>query len=283
MMLDLFAAKLVVTLILLVILYWTRYRSVTWDTYYPAIAWVRGGIYFCCCYLLSYATGAMELILTSPIATEDQLANSNWILFTAGAALFIILAYAGVWNYYTPIFERKTNYLMSALFGFLWGSSSGQLFLSVWLIMTMFDWPVWAAWTATFLTLAAYQPNWHNIYWDHYIAPEHDTPMTQVIKASCCHIPNLLIMLTYLALYQNYALFVLAQVVACMSAGLGMRFPAPWAEIHPLNFAKRTEARIPRCTGYITEDYLSDPYTPFYRGWTGTRKHGHLLSWPFSI
>ena len=114
-----------------------------------------------------------------------------------------------------------------------------------------------------------YQPNWHNVYWDHYIAPEHDTPMTQVIKATCCHIPNLIILLPYLTIYENYAIFVLTQVVACMSAAIGMRFPGWWVAPSKLNYAVRTDAKIPRCTGYIPDDPKTDPYTPFYPGWKG--------------
>jgi hypothetical protein len=54
-------------------------------------------------------------------------------------------------------------------------------------------------------------------------------------------------------------IFVLAQVVACMSAGLGMRYPAPWVEPSKLNYVVRTNARIPRCTGYIPEDPKTGP------------------------
>jgi hypothetical protein len=57
------------------------------------------------------------------------------------------------------------------------------------------------------------------------------------------------------------------QLIACVSAGVGMRYPAPWAEPTKLNYAVRTAARIPRCTGYIPESPKSDPYTPFYPGW----------------
>ncbi len=151
--------------------YWRRYRNHPWDIYVPKIAWMRAGIYFCCCYLLSYFSGAMELLLNSPLFTQQQLDNPNWLIYTACSISFIIIAYSGVWCYYTPVFERRKNILISAIFGALWGSSSGQLFLSIWLIANMIDWPIWAAWIATWLVLGAYQPNWHNIYWDHYIAP----------------------------------------------------------------------------------------------------------------
>jgi hypothetical protein len=266
-MLEWFVGAIVIIGLTLAVIYNTKYRNHPWDIYYPKLAWMRAGMYFCVCYTLSYLTGAMELILTSPVVTAEQLANPNWAWFTVSAAAFIFIAYSVVWCYYTPVFERQKNLLVSATFGFLWGSSSGQLFLSVWVVCSHLPLPAWACTVIAFLPLAAYQPNWHNIYWDHYIAPEHDTPLTQIIKASCCHIPNLTIMLTYLTLYENYALFVFAQVWACVSAGLGMRFPAPWAAPSRLNYAVRTDVKIPRCTGYIPADPQSDPYTPFYPGW----------------
>jgi hypothetical protein len=270
LMLTLFITAVMITGVILAVIYNTKYRNHPWDIYYPRLAWMRAGMYFCACYTLSYFTGGMELILNSPVATEAQLNNPNWVWYTIGVTVFIVAAYSGLWSYFTPVFERKPNIIISALFGALWGSSSGQLFLSVWIIAGYLPLPAWGSAVAAFLVLAMYQPNWHNIYWDHYIAPEHDTPMTQVIKATCCHIPNLLILLPYLTLYENYLIFVLAQVVACTSAGLGMRYPTPWAEPSQLNYAVRTNARIPRCTGYIPDDPKSDPYTPFYPGWKGS-------------
>ncbi|MGK0500948.1 MAG: hypothetical protein ACJAYG_002602 [Oceanicoccus sp.] len=267
MSLTIFASAIAILGISLSINHWRNFKNKEWDQYYPIRAWSRAGIYFCFCYLMSYFSGGMALILNSPIATEAQFQNDNWLIYTACTVSFIVIAYAGVWSYFTPVFERKKNTLMSALFGFLWGSSSGQLFLSIWLFASMIDWPIWAAWIATFTVLSMHQPNWHNIYWDHYIAPEHDTPLTQVIKALGCHIPNLAINLTYLALYDNYFIFVSLQVIACVSAGVGMRFPAPWAAPSTLNLAARTNKKPPRCTGYISEDYKSDPYTPYYPGW----------------
>jgi len=266
-MLEVFISAVALTGIGLAIIYNTKYRNHPWDIYYPKLAWMRAGMYFCACYTLSYLTGGMELILTSPVVTEAQLSNPNWIIFTSAIVLFMFVAYTGVWSYFTPVFERKKNVLVSATFGFLWGSSSGQLFLSVWLLAGYLPLPAWVSSLAAFAVLAAYQPNWHNIYWDHYIAPEHDTPMTQVIKATCCHIPNLAMNLVYLTLYENYLIFVAMQLIACVSAGVGMRYPAPWAEPSKLNYAVRTAAKIPRCTGYVPENPKSDPYTPFYPGW----------------
>lgn len=247
----------------------TRFRGHPWDMYYPKLAWLRAGIYFCCCYLVSWASGAMELLLESPVATPEQLADRGWLLFTAGVYAFILVAYAGVWAHFTPVFERRRNLPVAVVFGLLWGTSSGQLFLAVWVTIGRLGLPDWGTWLATFLVLGAWQPNWHNIYWDHYIAPEHDTPLTQKIKALGCHVPNLAIGLTHLTLYESYFVFFSAQVIALLSASIAMRFPAPWDAPSLMNYAHRTKARIPRCTGYLPKDPLTDPYTPFYPGWRG--------------
>lgn len=266
-MLRVFVGAIGVLLVVLSTMYATRYRDKPWTEFAARPAWIRAGIYFSVCWLLSYASGGMELILNSPIATSEQLSNPRWIAYTAAAYGFIFIAYSVVWVRYTVLFNRPKKPLMSTVFGVLWGTSSGQLFLAVWLTANKFDVPEWTAWLITFGVLGAWQPNFHNIYWDHYIAPEHDTPLTQRIKALGCHIPNLAITLTYLAIWDNYLIFVSFQVVACVSASVGMRYPAPWANSDAHDFAHRSEARIPRCTGYIPADPKSDPYTPFYPGW----------------
>ena len=108
-MLDLFALGVFLVLVVLAATWFVRYRRHPWDIYYPKLAWLRAGMYFCCCYLLSWWTGAMELLVTSPIATAEQLADKGWLLFTAGVYLFILVAYSGVWSYFTPVFERTST------------------------------------------------------------------------------------------------------------------------------------------------------------------------------
>ena len=58
-------------------------------------------------------------------------------------------------------------------------------------------------------------------------------------------------------------------MIACLSAALGMRYPAPWVAPSALNWARTTNTRPARCTGYLPKDPLTDPYTPFYFGWKG--------------
>jgi hypothetical protein len=266
-MLRAFALLLVVLLVVLLAIYWRDDRGRPWTAYAARPAWLRAGIYFCACYLISYASGGMELILTSPVVTAEQWQDPAWIAWTVGAFAFIAVAYGFVWVRYTVVFDRERTPWVSASFGFLWGSSSGQLFLAVYLFVGRTELPTWGVWLVTYLVCAAWQPNWHSIYWDHYIAPEHDTRLTQRIKALGCHIPNLAICLTYLTLYDNYALFVLLEILACVPPAIGMRFPAPWAGSSPLDLARRSGGRIPRCVGYESTDFRTDPRTSFYPGW----------------
>lgn len=255
---------LAVALVALVTVYVRRYRSVPWTVYRATPAWIRAGIYFCACFLIAWASGATEKLLDGPIATSDQLRDPTWIGYTLAALGFICVAYGIVWVHFTVRFDRPLTPVRSTLFGVLWGLSSGQLFLSVWLIANDVGLPEPAAWVVTWLVLGAWQPNFHNIYWDHWIAPEHDTRLTQRIKALGCHIPNLLITLTYLALFDNALIFVGLQVIACVSASAGMRFPAPGYVGGPHELALRSDARIPRCLGYVPEpDPESDPYVRF--------------------
>src|SRR4051812_27754575 len=116
------AALIAVVLVALVVTYWRTYRGVPWTAYLARPAWIRAGIYFCFCYLLSYASGGMELILTSPLATSDQLHDPVWIAYTLFALAFIVTAYGVVWVRYTVLFDRPRTPWSSLVFGLLWGS-----------------------------------------------------------------------------------------------------------------------------------------------------------------
>ena len=267
--LNLVAAALAVTAIVLVVQLRRRPDARPWTAYSAKPAWLRAGIYFCVCWLLSWASGGLELLLTAPVVTAEQVSSAAWWAYTVFAYAFIGVAYGVVWVRYTVLFDRPRTPAWSALFGVLWGLSSGQLFLAVWLFADDAGLSEPVAWVVTWLLLGAWQPNFHSVYWDHYIAPEHDTPLTQKVKALGCHIPNLVITLTYLALWDNALIFVSFQVIACTAAAVGMRFPAPGHVSTPHDLAPRSDARIRRCTGYLSPDPRTDPLTPFHPGWVG--------------
>ena len=250
----------------LLALYFTRFRGSPRDVYLPAVAWTRAGIYFTCCFLASWGSGAMGELLSRPIVTQAQLADPNWKLFTAACTLFVIGAYWVLWPYYTVTLNRRRYPTTQLLFGLLWGLSSAQLFLTAWHVSNQFGWPTWGAWIATWLVLGAWQPNWQSAFWDIYIAPEHDTVRTMRIKALGCHIPNLTLCLTYLAYYENWAIFAALQTSAFISASWGMRFPAPWAPASEIDAPRyAVMGGLERASGYESVDPLTDPFVPFER------------------
>ena len=46
-MLEIFIGGVVVTGLVLAAIYHFRYRNHPWDIYYPKLAWLRAGMYFC--------------------------------------------------------------------------------------------------------------------------------------------------------------------------------------------------------------------------------------------
>jgi len=271
-MLAAFAGLLAVILVTLVIIYFAKGRGRPDTEFRPGFAWLRAGIYFSICYLISYATGTMQKILDTPIVTSEQLKNPVWWAWTVACFAFIFIAYTYMWVHFTATFDRKKDLGWSALFGILWGTSSGQLFLSAWVVSDRIFSSAALAFIVAASALSIWQGFFHAIYWDHYVSPEHDTPLTLKIKTVAGHAPNVLLTLSYVAVYGNYTLFILFQTIALTSASIGMRFPSPFAKAGPHDLAAREEEGIPWCTGYISEDYTRDPYTPFYPGWVGPAK-----------
>ena len=78
-MVAVFNAGVVLLLACLTGLYLRRFRGQDPGGYSAAAAWTRAGIYFCCCFILSWLTGTQAMLLQSPVATADQLQDPVWI------------------------------------------------------------------------------------------------------------------------------------------------------------------------------------------------------------
>ena len=131
MTLAIFAGLIAVLMIMLLFIYLRAYRVQAEGEFSPPAAWLRAGIFFCFCYLVSYATGTMHAIVSAPIATAGQLADPLWQLWVAGLTVFMLLAYWGIWARFTIRFERKLECLPQLFYGLLWGTALGQMFLSI--------------------------------------------------------------------------------------------------------------------------------------------------------
>ena len=182
----------------------------------PLAAWLRAGILFCAFYLISWATGTMQVIVTSPVVTAEQSRDVSWWLWVAGLAAFILFAYWGIWARYTIRFDRKIDLVPQAVYGLIWGTALGQMLLSIWRISTMIapSWKVWQQWLLAYVLIGIWQWLLMDMYWDVYISPEHDSPKSIKIKTLVTHIPNVTLCLIFLAVHGNYAIFIALQTLA---------------------------------------------------------------------
>ncbi len=74
-----------ITLILLILIIQLRQQSAGKDLkiYNARLAWMRAGIYFCVCFLASWATGVFKTVVHTPLASADNLANTKFGLAIA--------------------------------------------------------------------------------------------------------------------------------------------------------------------------------------------------------
>ncbi len=79
----------------------------------------------------------------------------------------------------------------------------------------------------TFLLLPAFQGGWHSLYWDLKVAPPHNLPEWNLRKVLFCHVPNLLVTLTFYAVSGSAIWFVAFQVISLALSARAMRFPRP--------------------------------------------------------
>lgn len=224
---DYFALVIATVAVLLVYRFRQVGQLVSQTQYNSYLAWLRGSLYFCVCFLLSWATGVFKTITRSPLAMNEQLGTVWWWLATAVCLAVVIVAYGFIWPKGTLTHGRPLSLTAVLPFGLLWGLSEGQLFLSIWALV---EWlPLGLPWVAliSFIIISAYKGVWHSQYWDIYVSPEHNIEEWNGRKVLFCHVPNLICSLAYMALFGNAAFFVLFQTVGLVSSTYFIHFPAP--------------------------------------------------------
>jgi len=195
--------------------------------YSPLLAWIRGGIYFASCFILSILTGVFSTLISQPIATGENLYNPIWWVFTFICAIVIYIAYFVIWRRGTLTHARELHKPSVLIFGLLWGLSEGQLMLSVWAIVEKFLSNIFVIGIISFLIISAFKGLWQSQYWDIYVSPEHNIPEWNLRKVLFGHVPNLIFTLTYLAMFGNALIFLLFQTSGLMICTYYMHFPKP--------------------------------------------------------
>lgn len=250
-------------LVALTSLYWARFRGKPGNGYSPPAAWLRAGIYFCCCFLLCWLTGTQDMLLGSPVVWPGQPRDPRWVAATVCITALIFGAYWGIWARYTLRFDRRLHLATQIPFGLVWGASAGQVILSVWHVCRTVApaWPDWQLWIATWFIAGTWHWWFHDFYWDLYVAPEHDTPFSVALKTALLHIPQTSLCTLYLVIFGNTWILIALQTIALTAASIFMRMPPWWsreptpaARPHPFMFG------LVRGGGYISPDPAADPY-----------------------
>jgi hypothetical protein len=253
----------VALLVLLTGVYVIRYRKADPAVFSPAAAWLRACIFFCACFIAAWLSGTQQRMLDGPVVTPEQLQDPRWLLWTGGFAFLIIAGYWGVWARYTIRFERRRHLPSQIPFGLLWGLSVGQFILVVWHGVTLVGagWPVWAIILVSWICAGTIFALWMLFYWDLYIAPEHDSRYSIALKTIVVHIPQTLVCVTYLTLFENYLIVIAMETLALLGAAIAMRMPPFWStESTPVARQYVLPFGLVYAGGYISSDPKNDPY-----------------------
>jgi hypothetical protein len=264
MTLTIFSYSVAVLMAVLLAVYLKGHRVQAEGEFSPVAAWLRAGIFFCFFYLVSYFTGTMRAIVSEPLFTPEQLADPVWQAWVAGMTLFILFAYWGIWSRFTIKFDRKRELIPQLIFGLLWGTAFGQMFLSIWHVSSMIgpDWETWQVYLLAYVIITFWQWFLMDMYWDIYISPEHDSAFSIALKVPTTHIPNVTLGLIFFAMYENHIIFIALQCLALVGCALAMRMPSPWCK-EPTLPARQGPSMffgLPRCAGYESPDPENDPY-----------------------
>ena len=129
--------------IIMVILYWIKYKGTPIDVWKPDIAWTRALIYFSFCNLIIAASGTLEHLFNNPLFTLEQTSNPLWISYLVICFIYVSIAYFIVWPRNTLNFDRKYQLGSQIIFGLMWGFSTGGLLLSfyhLWSLAGLLNW-----------------------------------------------------------------------------------------------------------------------------------------------
>jgi hypothetical protein len=195
--------------------------------YSPKKAWIRASIYFAICLMISWASGVMQSLISSPVIDESQSGHVVWWLATAGVTAYVVFAYFYFWPKGTVSHGRPLHLGLVLLFGFFWGACQGQLVLAIFRSIESIELAAYWNILIMFIVYSVLTAAWHSRFWDVYVSPDHNIFEWNARKVLVAHVPFLLLSLTHLAIFNNALIFVAWQIIALTASTFVMRFPAP--------------------------------------------------------
>jgi len=239
----------------MIILYFKKYKGLSIDIWKPGAAWIRALIYFSFCNIIIAISGTLEQIILQPIITIEHIRNPFWIIYCFICFIYIFFAYWILWSRMTLTFDRRYYLGSEIIFGVLWGFSTGGILLSFYNLWSLTGASGGIIYLLSFVSMGIWQYFIQDYFWDIYVSPEHDTPKSIKIKTLVCHIPNIAICLGFLTIWNNYAIFLILQILALIASSIFQKFPAPWVkgEFHA-PMVKKGIGGLFRGSGYNIEN-----------------------------
>jgi hypothetical protein len=225
---DYFMLLVLALLALLAILFFREQDKHDPDIHSPLLAWLRGGMYFCLAFTVSWATGVFQVVTAGPLAGPEQLTDPVWIGFTLLCVSLMIWGYVYWWPKGTVTHGRLAYPVASGCFGVLWGLSAGQLQLSLYAVLEEFAFGRAMTAVLVYVLFAIFNLNFQLGWWDIKVSPPHNVRAWNARKVLFAHNPFLIASLAYFTLYGNAGIFVLLQAAALAAAAMAMRFPPFW-------------------------------------------------------
>lgn len=214
----------------MLLLYLSKYKGLSINNWKPGAAWIRALIYFSFCNIFTAASGTLEQVFSQPLFTKDQITNPYWIGYCSFCFIYVFFAYWLLWSRMTLTFDRKYYLGSEIVFGLIWGFSTGGLLLSFFHLWNLTGAPDWVIFLLSFISMGFWQYIIQDYFWDIYVSSEHDTPRSIIIKTVVCHIPNVVISLGFLSIWNNYGLYITLFIFALVASTIFQKFPAPWAK-----------------------------------------------------
>ncbi|MFQ5635215.1 MAG: hypothetical protein ACE5G3_07780 [Gammaproteobacteria bacterium] len=195
----------------------------------PAMAWLRAGVFFCFALIFSWVAGVFKIVVTTPLARSGQPSDPLWIASLALCLVVVAWAYVYWWPRGTKTHGRKLYVVPTVLYGLAWGVSVGLLYLSMYSIIEVFQFPRLVNAFLLVALLSVYNMNYQLGWWDIHVSPPHNIRATNAGKVMFAHQPFLIASLSFLLVYENVGLYVVLNALALCASAVAMRFPPFWA------------------------------------------------------
>jgi hypothetical protein len=226
--LNIFAYGIMSLLVLLGLLLFIGTRGKDTRIYNAKMAWVRAWIYFCICWLLSWVTGVLPALLSSPWVDPAHVIEKSWLFYVMLTWVVVLVGYIYIWPSGTVTYKRKLYPITTSIIGVVWGLSEAQLFLVFWSVGERFLDIPWVVALFTYVCASMANGPLHLFYWDLYVSPDHNIYEWNIKKVMFAHNPTLILSLGFLALWGDIWVYMFWPAFAIFSCAIAQRFPAPW-------------------------------------------------------